>query len=118
MKNNSLKTLKKAPQSNKKVPEFAVLDIETWGFSPKPENLAFGVLYYNNRPHVFYSGKELDRLIKTVPRGTFIFGHNIEYDLLGTYGNIFQNVDNKAIAKALEVIEDKHVYANLLVSEK
>ena len=77
---------------------FFVLDVETWGLNPQPEYLAFGVLYGLNTEFIFYNKNELQKeLQKKKYNHKKIFGHNMEYDISAIFGNIFQNVDRKAI---------------------
>lgn len=77
---------------------FFVIDVETWGLNPQPEYLAFGVLYGKDTEFIFYNKKELIREIaKPKYRHKKIFAHNAEYDVTTIFGNIFQNVDSKAI---------------------
>lgn len=91
-----LNPLKRKKGAN--ISDFYVLDIETWGLSPKPENLAFGIIYQPGYYRRFNNVVELEEILKQRRfRNRKIFGHNIEYDLSGIWGNIFQNLDPEAV---------------------
>jgi hypothetical protein len=80
------------------ISDFYVIDTETWGLSPKPENLAFGIIYQPGWYRRFNNVTELETILKKRRfRNRKIFGHNIEYDLTAIWGNIFQNLDAEAV---------------------
>jgi hypothetical protein len=77
---------------------FYVFDTETTGLEPMPKNFVFGVISGYNYTKVLYSVSEfIEELRKDRYRGKYLFAHNAEYDLLTIFGNIFIQVDNKAI---------------------
>ena len=77
---------------------FFVFDTETTCLEPMPKNLVFGVLYGYSFIYVFHSAKEFKaELEKPQYQNKYIFAHNAEFDLLATFGNIYKEVDNKAI---------------------
>lgn len=91
-----LNPLKRKKEAN--ISDFYVLDVETWGLSPKPEYLAFGIIYQPGFYRRFNNVDELELILKKRRfRNRKIFGHNIEYDLSAIWGNIFQNLDNEAV---------------------
>lgn len=82
--------------------DFFVFDTETWGLEPTPEKFAFGVVYgkvageqYTKVLHTVYEARE--EFKKTIYYKKTIFAHNCEYDLMATFGNVFQTVDNEAL---------------------
>ena len=98
-----MKILKPLPKPNeKKLNEiknkFYVLDTETTKLEPMPENFVFGCLYGFNYNFIFY---KIDELFKELKKPQFkncvIFAHNAEFDLLTIFGNLYQNLDSKAV---------------------
>ena len=94
------RTMNKAkhrPDKNLKS-KFYVFDIETTCLEPTPENFVFGCLYGENYCKIFHSVNDFVEIIKDSRfKNTHIFAHNAEFDLLGVFGNIFENLDDSAI---------------------
>jgi len=91
------------PITNKKKTDeiknnFFVFDIETTKLEPMQKNFVFGVIYGNNFVKVIKSVEEFQAEFKKKKYSKkFLFAHNAEFDLLGIYGNIYQNLDNSAV---------------------
>lgn len=88
--------VKRLKKKKRKI-DFWILDTETWGFEPTPENLAFGILMNEHFSYVFYNKDEFILLLETKVKKGIIFAHNAEYDLSAIFGNMYQNLDNKSI---------------------
>lgn len=91
------------PITNKKKTDeiknnFFVFDIETTDLEPMQKNFVFGVIYGHNFHKVIYSVEEFQEEFKKKKYSKkYLFAHNAEFDLLGIYGNIYQNLDNSAV---------------------
>lgn len=95
-----MRVLKKVPppKREKKIDDFYVLDIETRGLSPRPENFIFGIIYNKEGYTLLKSPKEaINEISKRKYRNKKIFAHNGEFDFSGIFGNIILNVDNSAV---------------------
>lgn len=78
--------------------KFFVFDTETTKLEPMPKNFVFGVLYGWNFQKIIFTIKDFKNEFKKKKyKGKFIFAHNAEFDLLTIYGNLYTNVDSKAI---------------------
>jgi hypothetical protein len=87
--------------------KFYVIDVETRGLSPKPENFIFGVIYGKDYMRVCRSPEEMRVFLDSkFFRGKKIFAHNAEFDLSAIYGNIYKDLDDTA------VFNGKFIFAN------
>jgi len=87
--------------------EFFVFDIETVKrrgdneetiTNATPRNFLFGAIYGANHHKVFYSIKDFKKEIEHKRyKNKILFAHNAEYDLSGIFGNIYKNLDPRAI---------------------
>lgn len=96
-----MRTLKKVskPKSIENIKnKFFVFDTETTKLEPQPKNFVFGVIYGYNFYKVIKTVSEFKKEFqKKKYKGKYIFAHNAEFDLSVIYGNIYKNVDSKAI---------------------
>lgn len=77
---------------------FFVFDTETTKLEPMPKNFVFGVIYGYNYIKVIKSVRSFKREFeKPMYRNKYVFAHNAEFDLLTVFGNIYKNLDSKAI---------------------
>ncbi len=77
---------------------FFVFDTETTKLEPIPKNFVFGVIYGWNFQKVIYTIQDFKNEFKKVKyKNKFIFAHNAEFDLLTIFGNLYKNLDSKAI---------------------
>lgn len=94
----TLKTLNKCLSQEKIENSFFVFDTETTKLEPQPKNFVFGVIYGKNYCRVIKTIKDFRKEFeKKKYKGKYIFAHNAEFDLLTIFGNIYKNVDSKAI---------------------
>lgn len=78
--------------------KFFVFDVETTKLEPQPKNFVFGCMVGFNYRKIFYSVDEfIKELEKPLFKNKYIFAHNAEFDLLTIYGNIYKNLDSKAV---------------------
>jgi hypothetical protein len=95
---NKLTKIKSKNIKNNIGTSFFVFDVETTKLEPMSKNFVFGVIYGNNFKKVIYSVDEFKQEFSKVKyQNKFIFAHNAEFDLMTIYGNIYENIDNKAL---------------------
>lgn len=102
-----MKELRPTSRSTKLLNDFFVFDIETgdklkngdvkWKLDATPKSFIFACVVGKGYRHVMHSPRECQQEFQH-PRykGKIVFAHNAEYDLNGTFGNIYQ-FDNRAI---------------------
>jgi len=87
---------KKALENIKK--DFYVFDVETTKLEPMQKNFVFGIIYGYKFRKVIYSVEKFKKEFTNYRyEGKTIFAHNAEFDLLTIFGNLYDNLDNKAI---------------------
>ena len=87
---------KKAIENIKK--DFFVFDVETTKLEPMQKNFVFGVIYGYKFRKVIHSVENFKKEFEHWRyKGKIIFAHNAEFDLLTIFGNLYDNLDNKAI---------------------
>lgn len=95
--------------------DFFVFDTETgerfpdgsiqWHLKARPESFIFGVIYGHNFSKVIHSLDEFKKeLLDPRYKDKYVFAHNLEYDLGVCYGNVIQDLDNKAIFNGSKLI--------------
>lgn len=90
-----IKILPKAKGNNRR---YIVFDVETYGLGAYPENFKFAIVYDGRKFIEFYNVNSLKAYFENKQlKDCYVFAHNCEYDLMSIYGNIFANLDNKAI---------------------
>lgn len=107
-----MRTLKKVskPKSIENIKnKFFVFDTETTKLEPQPKNFVFGVIYGYNFYKVIKTVSDFKKEFqKKKYKGKHIFAHNAEFDLSVIYGNIYKNVDSKAIFNGKFICAKKH----------
>jgi len=89
--------------------KFFVFDVETTCLEPQPENFVFGCMIGFNYRKIFYSVNEfLEEIKKPLFKNKFIFAHNAEFDLLTIFGNIYKNLDSKAVFNGKFIMAKKY----------
>lgn len=94
-----LRKAKKTKNYEKNIREnFYVFDTETTCLEPQQKNFVFGVIYGYNFKKVIYSIEDFHKeFSKKKYNKKYIYAHNCEFDLLTIFGNIYTDLDNKAI---------------------
>jgi len=77
---------------------FFVFDVETTKLEPLSKNFVFGVIYGYNFYKVIKDVESFrNEFKKRKYNGKIIFAHNAEFDLLTIFGNIYTEIDSKAL---------------------
>lgn len=99
-------SIKKGVKLERIKDSYYVLDIETNGLNPNPAFFVCACIVGHNYKKSFTDIETLKIEILNSPRftGKTIFAHNAEFDLMGIYGNIFQNIDRSAIYSGSQFI--------------
>lgn len=94
--------------NNYDINKIVVIDVETFkGLQANTKSFGFAGVYTLNFQKIFTDLDELKTWIFTKCKKKFVFCHNAIFDLQCIFGNLFENLDNKAIFNGSQFISAK-----------